>query len=196
MRCKRHGRTVVHLVQGIREGRLGMCSLFRDSDEGDRTARQLPPAIPHNRGTAIAQQKGRHMIPKVIFLPHTDMHRLHTAGLAALTTVKKTVVCIEVGHTADRRLAAVTVEKIQHIPWLQHLVEEGWKLQNHPVVVSHSGLVASMVEAALQACGAAPPRGQHSQQSHQTHSLDYDINIWAARKALYCRQQQDPPDAG
>ena len=138
MRCKRHGRTVMHLVQAITAGRLGMCPLFPDSEEGDRTARQLPPAIPHNRGTAAVRPQDSHTNPDLIFLPHTTMHRLHTAGLAALTAAEKTIVCIEVGHTTDRRLATVTVEKMhQHTPWLTHLTEEGWTVHYYPVVVSH-----------------------------------------------------------
>ncbi len=93
MSLKRHGFSIMVMVDAIRKGAMGMRALFHDSELGDRTARNLPPAIPRLRG---------HTIPDIIFLPNTDMNELHTAPLHPLTPEKKTIACIEVTHTTDR----------------------------------------------------------------------------------------------
>jgi hypothetical protein len=176
------------MVRAIRAGSLGSCPLRHDSEVGERTARALPAAIPRLPG---------HTTPDIIFLPGLEEVRLITDHLSQLTAEERTIVCIEVGHATDGRLAEKMEAKIgQHEGWMDHLTAEGWTVHYFPVVVSHSGLVSATATAALQQCGVAPRAAAATVKRIARHALDYNCKFRNARRALCSPNADQRADPG
>ncbi len=101
----------------------------------------LPPVVQR-----LARAVPCHTTPDIIFLPNLEHHRLHTCHLpeCELTDNEKHVICIEVGHTCDRRLPTVVSDELsQHRVWMDYLTSQGWTVTLYPVVITHSGLIIS-----------------------------------------------------
>jgi ribonuclease HI len=188
MACKRHGKTVMHMVKAIQAGSLGDRALFHDSEAGDRSARAMPGAIPRRRGESI---------PDVVFLPNVEPHRLYTDRLAQLSQQEKTIVLIEVGHCTDARLAQEVEEKIrQHFCWAEYLRGQGWSVKYFPVAVAHSGLVTSTLAASLRECGVKKGAAAAAVARVIKHTLDYNCKFRSARKRTVLQIQDAIQDPG
>lgn len=161
-------------------------ALYHASERGGRTARNLPTAVP--------PRLNHHSTPDIILFPHTDMSRLKaTAQVSQLSTEEKTIVCIELTHTADTHLAPALHDKMkQHALWFDLVRQAGWTVHCVPVVVTHSGWVTDTAATAPKACGVDSTRAVAVIRSLARNALRYNQRFVHTRRHLY--RALPPPD--
>lgn len=154
-----------------------MGCLFHDSEAaetGERSARRLPHLIPRGAHSSI---------PDVIFLPNLDPNRFATHHLSQLTSDEKSIVCLEVGHTADDRVAETLQTKtLAHDEWFRLLEHEGWTVKYFPIVVTHSGLVTDTALHALHACSVPTAQAERTVAKIARSALNFNHTFKTARQ--------------
>ena len=151
--CARHGHAVHAIAKEIRDGTLGNCAMLVDAECHERY-KPFPvsflPTLPENMQTSRLDS----ILLQNVFVSFDALSPSRGRDLRVIVHV------IEVGYTSDMYLhRTAATKRHQHAQLCSNLKAFGWaQVQQHQLIIGHTGVMLCDNMAALQALGVCSQR--------------------------------------